>query len=511
MSATRPVVVEVDDDPIRWHGPTGGDYLSRWFAAASQHSRLDLMWVEDDGLSQHYRVQRGAAFSDGSPVRARDHARAIRAALTVPSLQRFLRDIRAVRTSKDALVVELRRPAPHLPSLLRSVDLAPISSCGQLSSGAYQRAVRTADDEYWLEPVKTGTPPVRVLVRRDPHDAPERFRRGEVDVTCATAFPLDRVPDFAGSGVFHTAPTAIEMRLEINPDSPSAVGDAEFRRRLLGALRYDRLVARCWSGAEPAAPDHHVEAPPSTVGSGVRLRLGYWDYYPNLDVAEEVAAQLTENLGVEIELAPADFVSGSAQSCDVCSRVRARAFEDPICALGPARPARRDVLRALLQPAVEVRTTVRRKRRTARSVRERCPALRSRVCGHAAKREATGCPACARWSRALPGSAGNADSSCTSRVTRLRRKAGWLTTTATCPLARRCRDGDDCAFFPTRYCWSGRCESMFACSEAVSTSRRLRRRAEATWTRSCVRCFGFASCRNRSTVRGTRRLAYRVE
>ncbi|MFJ8783689.1 hypothetical protein [Streptomyces sp. NPDC102476] len=390
MNVTRPVIVEVDDDPIRWHGPTGGDYLSRWFAAASQCSRLDLVWVADDGLSQHYRVRQGASFSDGSPVRARDHARAIRTAFTVPSLQRFLLDIRAVRTSKDALVLELRRQAPHLPSLLRSVDLAPISSCGQLSSGAYERAVRTADDEYWFEPVKAGTPPVRVLVRHDPHDAPARFRRGEVDVTCATAFPLDRVPDFADSRVFHTAPTAIEMRLEITPGSPSAVGDAEFRRRLLGAIRYDRLVARCWNGVEAAAPDHHVEAPPSTVGSGERLRLGYWDYYPNLVVAEEVAAQLTENLGVEVELAPADFVSGSAQSFDLLLALRGPLFEDPICALDLFDPARRDpVLAPLLRRLSEVPDDDAACDELRRAVREQCPVLPLlRLRGHWLQREA---------------------------------------------------------------------------------------------------------------------------
>lgn len=414
MSVTRPVIVEVDDDPIRWHGPTGGDYLSRWFAAASQRSRLDLMWVADDGLSQHYRVQQGASFSDGSPVRTRDHARAIRTALTVPSLQRFLRDIRAVRTSKDALVIELRRRAPHLPSLLRSVDLAPISSCGQLSSGTYERAVRTADDEYWLEPVKAGTPPVRVLVRRDPHDAPERFRRGEVDVTCATAFPLDRVPDFTDSQVFHTAPTAIEMRLEINPDSPSAVGEAEFRRRLLGAIRYARLVARCWNGAEPAAPDHHIEAPPSTVGSGVRLRLGYWDYYPNRDVAEEVAAQLTENLGVEVELAPADFVSGSAQSCDVLLALRGPLFEDPIGALDLLDPARRDpVLAPLLHRLSEVPDDDAAYDELRRAVREQCPVLPLlRLRGHWLQREAlAGRPWPPMGAMRFPRFSWNADSS----------------------------------------------------------------------------------------------------
>lgn len=390
MNVTRPVVVEVDDDPIRWHGPTGGDYLSRWFAAASQRSQLDLVRVADDGLSQHYRVRQGTSFSDGSPVRARDHARAIRTALTVPSLQRFLLDVRAVRTSKDAVVIELRRQAPHLPSLLLSVDLAPISSCGQLSSGAYERAVRTTDGEYWLEPVKAGTPPVRILVHHDPHDAPARFERGEVDVTCATAFPLDRIADYAGSQVFHTAPTAIEMRLEINPDSPSAVSDAAFRRRLLGAIRYDRLVARCWSGAEAATPDYHVEAPPSSVGSGERLRLGYWDYYPNLTVAEEVAAQLTENLGVAVELAPADFVSGSARSFDLLLALRGPLFEDPICALDLLDPARRDpVLAPLLSRLSEVPDDDEACAELRRAVRERCPVLPLlRLRGHWLQREA---------------------------------------------------------------------------------------------------------------------------
>ncbi|ONH22157.1 hypothetical protein [Pseudofrankia asymbiotica] len=389
MSARRPVVVEVDDDPLRWHGPTGGDYLSRWFASASQRSRLDLVRVEGRGKCQHYRVRQGASFSDGSPVLARDHARAIRAALAVPSLQRFLLDISGVHTSKDALVIELRRPVPHLPGLLRSVDLAPTSTCGELSSGAYERAVRTADDEYWLKPVNVGTPPVRVLVRRDPHSAPERFQRGEVDVTCATAFPLDRIPDFAGSRAFHTAPTAIEMCLETVPGSSSAASDPAFRRRLLGAIRYDRLVARCGHGVEAAAPEHHIEAPISTIGSGERLRLGYWDYYPNLIVAEEIAAQLTENVGVEVELVPAEFAAGSAQSCDLLLALRGPFFEDPICALDMLDPARRDpVLAPLLHRLSEVPDDETARDELCRAVRELCPLISLlRLRGHWLQRE----------------------------------------------------------------------------------------------------------------------------
>jgi hypothetical protein len=395
VNVKRPVVVEIDDDPLRWHGPTGGDYLSRWLAAASQRSQLDLVQVAGGGLTQHYRVPPGASFSDGSPVLARDHARAIRAALPILTLQRFLLDICEVHASKDSLAIQLRRPAPHLPALLRNVDLAPISSCGQLSSGAYERAVRTADDEYWLNPLDARTPPVQVLVRRDPHDAPARFQRGEVDVTCATAFPLDRVPDFADSPVFHTAPLAIEMCLEIVPGTSSAVNDAAFRRQLLGAIRYDRLVERCWHGVETAEPDDHVESPPSTAGSRERLRLGYWDYYPNLVVAEEIAAQLTENLGVEVELTPADFASGSVKSCDLLLALRGPLFEDPLCALDMLDPARADpVLAPLLRRLSEAPDDGTAREDLRRAVRVLCPVLPLlHVRGHWLQREAlTGRP-----------------------------------------------------------------------------------------------------------------------
>lgn len=389
MSVVRPVVVEIDDDPLRWHGPTGGDYLSRWLAAASQRSQLQLVEVAGGGLRHRYRVRQGASFSDGSPVLAGDHARAIRTALSVPCLQRFLLDIHEVHAARESLVIGLRRPAPHLPALLRSVDLAPTSSCAELSSGAYERAVRVADDEYWLDPLDPRTPPVRVLVRRDPHDAPARFQRGEVDVTCATAFPLDRVPEFAESPAFNVAPLAIEMCLEIVPGTSLAANDAAFRRRLLGAIRYDRLVARCWHGVESAAPDHHEEAPPSTAGSGERLRLGYWDYYPNLVVADEIAAQLTENLGVEVELTPADFVSGSVASCDLLLALRGPLFEDPLCGPDMLDPRRADpVLAPLLRRlsvAPDDRTALEELRRAAQVL---CPVLPLlRVRGHWLQRE----------------------------------------------------------------------------------------------------------------------------
>ncbi|MGV0583805.1 hypothetical protein ABQE45_08665 [Mycobacteroides chelonae] len=376
MNTTRPVTVEIDDHPLRWHGPTGGDYLSRWLASASQRSQLDLIRIAANGLTHHYRVRRGATYNDGSPVHAQDHARAIRTALTVPYLQRFLLNIKEVRTAKESLVIELRRPAPHLPALLCSVDLAPISPCAELSSGSYERAVRTGDDEYWLKPVSTTAAPVRILVSRDPHTAPERFKRGEADVTCAMAFPLDRIPEFANDNAFHTAPLAIEMNLETVPGSLSAVNDATFRRQLLGALRYERLAQRCWHGMEAATPSYHIEAPASSAGSGVRLRLGYWDYYPNLAVAQEVATQLTENLGVQIELTPTDFASGSAQSCDLHLTLRGPLFADPICVLDILDPARRDpVLAPLLHQLSENPDDELAREKLHRAARDLCPAL----------------------------------------------------------------------------------------------------------------------------------------
>ncbi|ROR91138.1 peptide/nickel transport system substrate-binding protein [Nocardioides aurantiacus] len=375
MTSAREVVVEIDDHPLVWAGPTSGDYLSRWMASASQRSLVDLIEVSADGCQQQYRVARGSSFSDGSPVRARDHARAIRRALAVPALQRFLLDARGVHADADHLTIDLRRPAPHLPALLRSVDLAPISACGELSTGPYLPAELVADDEYMLSPAHASAPPVRVVVRRDPHEAPERYDRGDVDVTCATAFPLYRIPDYAERADFRTNDVAIQFCLEFVPGS-SFAADPEARRRVLGALRYPDVVAACGHGVTSAAPPFHRELRPATIGRRISVRLGYWHYYPNRQVADEIADQLHRNLGYDVIVRRLDFVSGSAETCDLLLALRGPHFDAPLASIDLLDPTRADPqLGPLIERLSEDPDDLDAKRALETARRQRCPVI----------------------------------------------------------------------------------------------------------------------------------------
>lgn len=333
----RTVAIEIDDEPLSLHTPSKGDYLSRFIASASRRPVLEPVRVDRKGLRHTYRIRPDSRFSDGNPVQTRHVLAAIRAALHEPVWQRYLACLIEVRGSGDEVVLTLSEPAGYLPSLLATVDFAPIPAESGVGNGPYLPPV-PLDGGYLLRPAPASAADRTVAelfltVQRDVESVVERFESGVVDVTCNTAFPLNRLADVQNDPAYRSAPTGITARLEPVPGTGLQLS-AEHRRALAAAIDRQQITEVLYRGVRPAEP--WLLRPPANPPAFPRqLVIGYHEYYPNRQIAELVGRQLERNLGLATELLPLDYASGTAAGADLLLVLRYPAFNHPYAVFEP--------------------------------------------------------------------------------------------------------------------------------------------------------------------------------
>lgn len=260
-------------------------------------------------------------------MRAGDILRTIRQSLRVPAWNRYLGVLSEVLSTTSSLTLRLTEPASFLPALLATSDFAPTPPDPSLGSGAYYPAGLVAPDNYLLAPARADAVPLRVRVNRDVDQVPERFAAEEVDVTCSTAFPLPRLPEFRHDRAYRTAHTGIQVRLEPVPGAEAPVDLAPVRRAILAAVDRAAISDALRGGVRPSLPWQ-----PRDGGQDDwlprRLVIGYHDYPPNPEIADLVAAQLGA-FGVRTETIALDFASGDATGADLLLALRCAPFDHP--------------------------------------------------------------------------------------------------------------------------------------------------------------------------------------
>jgi peptide/nickel transport system substrate-binding protein len=303
----RAVVIELDYPPASFGIPTTGDYLERCVASALFRPVLRLASASGEPDYFEFVVEDGHRFSDGVPVQPEHVLDTIVASATSAQWARYLGYLEKAQIVGDRLCLSMRRPARFFAEMLRTVDFAPTHPDG-LGNGPYQ----VGDDfeaergHYHLTPnpyvpQSEERPDLVFRLEADVRGAPDRFVRGETDITCSTAFPLDRLPEWRGSDDLHQAPTGIYMQVEPNPSGEGPLADPSLRRAMLCCLDLAAIAAKFPGGLRPVTPRESPHQKPAVTFSS-QLRISYHDFYPNRAVLEHVALQWRERLGMEIEL-----------------------------------------------------------------------------------------------------------------------------------------------------------------------------------------------------------------
>ncbi len=234
----------------------------------------------------------------------------------------------------DRLCLSMRRPACFYPDMLGTVDFAPTHPDG-LGNGPY-RIGEDHDPErgyYHLAPNphmqgSDERPELVFSLQTDVDGAPDRFLRGESDITCSTAFPLDRLDEWQHSDALHRAPTGIYMQIEPSPSGKGPLADPSVRRAMLGCLDL-AMIADGFSGGLRPASCPMVSARSPRGGTPSPLRISYHDFYPNRLVLELLSAQWRDRLGIQCELVERDYADWHEDDADASFVLRYLPFDHP--------------------------------------------------------------------------------------------------------------------------------------------------------------------------------------
>lgn len=329
------VVIELDSAPPSLDVPTSGDYLERCVVSALFRPALQLVSARRESDYFEFAVDDGHSFSDGAPVRVRDALTTLVASAASPQWAHQIAHLEKAQIVGDRLCLSMRRPACFFPDMLRTVDFAPTHPDGRLGNGPYR-----IGDEFDAErgyyhltpnPHMQGSderPELVFRVQTDVDGAPERFLRGESDITCSTAFPLDRLDEWRGSDALHRAPTGIYMQMEPDRSGEGPLADPSLRRAMLGCLDLATIAASFPGGLRPAScPAVSVQPPGASIPS--QLRISYHDFYPNRSVLEELSLQWRDRLGIRIELVERDYADWKEDDADASFVLRYLPFGHP--------------------------------------------------------------------------------------------------------------------------------------------------------------------------------------
>jgi hypothetical protein len=329
------VVIELDSAPSVLNVPTSGDYLERCVVSALFRPALRLVAASSESNYFEFVVEDGHCFSDGLPVQATHVLATLVASATSLQWARHIAYLEKAQIVGDRLCLNMRRPARFYPDMLRTVDFAPTHPDGRLGHGPY-RIGADYDPEhgyYHLTPNphmngSDGRPELVFRLQKDIDGAPDRFVRGESDITCSTAFPLDRLDEWRGSDALHQAPTGIYMQIEPNPSGEGTLADPSLRRAMLGCLDLATIAASFPGGLRPAScPVVSVQPEGASIPS--QLRISYHDFYPNRSVLEELSLQWWDRLGIRIELVERDYADWKEDDADASFVLRYLPFDHP--------------------------------------------------------------------------------------------------------------------------------------------------------------------------------------
>jgi len=354
-SGDDPVVIELDAAPASLNHVTSGDYCERCVASALHHPVLELAAQTGNRDHFEFKVVRGKSFSDGSAVRAEDVLRTLVTASASPMWSRYLRYLSKVEAVADTLFVTTRQPADFLPAMLEAVDFAPTHPDGRWGNGPYRMSHDfSAGRGYYLLtpnphfPDAGQRPELVFAVRPDVEATPERFLRGEADITCGTAFPLKRLAEWRGNDALRSAPTGIYMQLEPNQAGPGTLEPCAWKT-LRDCLDLHGIAEKFSGGLHPVAPNRRpAKAPSGTLPSCIKI--SYHDFYPNLLVLQELAYQWRDRLGIDTEFVVRDYADFSRDEVDACFALRYSAFKHPFAFYAQCTALTQDpVLDRLLQ------------------------------------------------------------------------------------------------------------------------------------------------------------------
>ena len=299
--------------------------------------------ITSQGLEYRFWIKKGALWSDGQPVVARDFVVAIRRALDSQSFSKlgvFFRVISSIREDRGGIVVRLKHKTPYFLQLLTLPvafpqredvlkshggiwpDLAPVT-------GPYRILSHERDQKIRLEknPLYPGDPPsvdqVDFLIVSDESTAIHLFESRQLDVIQRLqSMDLARLKK---KGWIHSDPFLATYFLAFNCRKPP-FNDWVWRQAVSGAIQREQITTllgtedrAAWSYIPPGLEGYEPYRNPQKVFSTAieqvqklkksmpEIRAGFDHQDKNLRVMEKVQSDLQSQLGIQLSLSHMDW------------------------------------------------------------------------------------------------------------------------------------------------------------------------------------------------------------
>ena len=330
------VVIELDTAPATLNQLTTGDYIERCVVSALYSPVLQLLSASPQHDHFEFVVADDNRFSDGVRVRAVHVLKTLTESASSPLWARHIRYLEKAEAADDRISLTMRRPANFYPAMLQVVDFAPSHPDGQLGNGPYRMGdcFDVEFGHYHLTPNPyfpgaSERPELIFRVQADVEGAPDRFKRGEADITCSTAFPLRRLREWRDDAALHSAPSGIYMQLEPNLAADGPLTDPSVRIAMLDCLDLTEIARSFTGGLKPAVRVSAAQQMRCDTVMPSRIRVCYNDFYPNREVLEKLSLQWHQRLGIHTELVERDYADLSRDDVDATFALRYPAFKHP--------------------------------------------------------------------------------------------------------------------------------------------------------------------------------------
>jgi len=290
--------------------------LPRVDGGAPEPSILAGLDRHEDGRRWRLMLGESAVWSDGRPITAKDLLGTLETARRATGVNCWIGCLlqSARRVAADVVEVDLVRPMGCFPEILTTELFAPRSPRGQGAGtfslvghlgGGRSLALRrnAAGDMHWPD----GPEDVIFVVTQSPEQGVRLFERGLLDVTCNPSLPDGALARYAGSAELRRGDLNLCGTLMFAAEDLRGVEHRARRQNIAAAIDRKALAERglrplvdfcdLWREPETEEPDAQFAAKMRWTRS---LTLGYADFSPNGHIAERLAVQLTERLGVTV-------------------------------------------------------------------------------------------------------------------------------------------------------------------------------------------------------------------
>ena len=306
--------------------------------ACSDHTMLE------EGRLHRFRIGEQWRWSDGQPVTAEDYRRGILyvlsqsghpAAYLLHDIENY-RNFRAGRCSADLLgvsveatelVVRLQRSNWHFQENLSAINFSPRrdNSCSE-TAGAYrmeelsEHGVVVRRNPWFPDRNhQEVADEVRFRLFRSRYAALKAYEKGDIQLTCNTMFPYERLATYQRRSDFYRDYSNISMRLEALPRSSPVGVDPLLWQLFRAGLDRDNLV-RSFHGALAIQSDYRWEYEFNPED------LEKKDTFFDPDSASELASHLHQKYGkrgLKLTVAVDDFYPNGEVMAAILKQMRA--------------------------------------------------------------------------------------------------------------------------------------------------------------------------------------------